>query len=99
MNVILYCFLDVAREEAAPRRQISGAWQFQPSPVIHDAAEMLVCAAFDALEDVYRPRERHVTDKAHGDDDPQMREHRRTIFTPAQYMMALLSLAMYTPAA
>lgn len=49
--------------------------QFQPAPVIHNAAEMLVCAAFDVLEDVYRPRERHVTDKAHGDDDPQIRQH------------------------
>ena len=44
-------------------------------PVIHDAAEMLVCAMLDAFEDVYRERSRHVADELHGDDDPQMREH------------------------
>ena len=43
--------------------------------MIHDAAEMFVCAMPDAPENVDRKGNRHVADEFYGDNNPQIRQH------------------------
>ena len=76
------------------------ALQFLPAPVIYNTTETLARTTINAFKNVHWPGNGHVTDKAHGDNDPQVWQYalEDDLYANAVHNGALPS-GMYTPAA